>query len=53
MPEIVPLPPDYAAWVAELKTRAHTAQQRETLAETFCMSYALGREPPLAVRLSW
>ncbi|HQD14889.1 MAG TPA: DUF1016 N-terminal domain-containing protein [Ottowia sp.] len=32
MPEIVPLPPDYAAWLAELKARIHTAQQRATLA---------------------
>lgn len=32
MPEIVPLPPDYAAWLTELKARIHTAQQRATLA---------------------
>ncbi len=32
MPEIVPLPGDYSAWLAELKTRIHTAQQRATLA---------------------
>jgi len=32
MPDIVPLPADYAAWLAELKTRIHTAQQRATLA---------------------
>jgi predicted nuclease of restriction endonuclease-like (RecB) superfamily len=32
MPEIVPLPADYAAWLAELKTRIHTAQQRAALA---------------------
>lgn len=30
MPELVPLPPDYAAWLAELKTRIHSAQQRAT-----------------------
>lgn len=32
MPEISPLPPDYAAWLAELKTRIHHAQQRAALA---------------------
>ena len=32
MPDIVPLPADYAAWLAELKTRIHTAQQRAALA---------------------
>lgn len=32
MPDIVPLPPDYADWFAELKTRIHNAQQRATLA---------------------
>lgn len=31
MPDLVPLPPDYAAWLAELKTRIHCAQQRATL----------------------
>lgn len=32
MPDIVPLPDGYASWLAELKTRIHTAQQRATLA---------------------
>lgn len=32
MPEITPLPPDYALWLAELKVRIHTAQQQATLA---------------------
>jgi predicted nuclease of restriction endonuclease-like (RecB) superfamily len=32
MPDIVPLPSDYAAWLSELKTRIHNAQQRATLA---------------------
>lgn len=32
MPDIVPLPPDYAAWLTELKTRIHSAQQRAALA---------------------
>ncbi len=32
MPDIVPLPADYAAWLAELKTGIHTAQQRAALA---------------------
>ncbi|MEN9489775.1 MAG: hypothetical protein RJA63_224 [Pseudomonadota bacterium] len=31
MPEIVPLPADYAAWLIELKTRIHGAQQRAAL----------------------
>lgn len=31
MPDLVPLPPDYAAWLAELKTRIHSAQQRAAL----------------------
>jgi Uncharacterized conserved protein len=28
MPDIVPLPADYAVWLTELKTRIHEAQQR-------------------------
>lgn len=32
MPDLVPLPPDYAAWLCELKTRIHSAQQRAALA---------------------
>ncbi|MCC7151886.1 MAG: DUF1016 family protein [Rubrivivax sp.] len=32
MPDIVPLPADYAAWLADLKARIHSAQQRATLA---------------------
>ena len=32
MPDVAPLPPDYADWLAELKTRIHNAQQRATLA---------------------
>ena len=32
MPDIIPLPPDNAAWLDELKTRIHAAQQRATLA---------------------
>jgi predicted nuclease of restriction endonuclease-like (RecB) superfamily len=31
VPEIVPLPADYAAWLIELKTRIHGAQQRAAL----------------------
>ena len=31
MPELTPLPADYAAWLAELKTRIHAAQQRASL----------------------
>jgi predicted nuclease of restriction endonuclease-like (RecB) superfamily len=32
MPDITPLPADYASWLAELKTRIHGAQQRASLA---------------------
>lgn len=32
MTPLVPLPPDYAAWLAELKSRIATAQLRATLA---------------------
>ncbi len=32
MPEITPLPADYASWLVELKTRIHSAQQRASLA---------------------
>jgi hypothetical protein len=32
MPDITPLPADYASWLAELKIRIHSAQQRASLA---------------------
>ncbi|MCK9609305.1 MAG: PDDEXK nuclease domain-containing protein [Methylomonas sp.] len=32
MPDIVPLPADYPAWLTELKSRIHSAQQRAALA---------------------
>ena len=32
MPDIAPLPADYAVWLSELKTRIHEAQQRATRA---------------------
>ncbi len=32
MPDIVPLPADYSAWLTELKSRIHSAQQRAALA---------------------
>jgi predicted nuclease of restriction endonuclease-like (RecB) superfamily len=47
MPEITPLPPEYAAWLAELKTRIHTAQQRATLAvnrELVLLYWQIGRD---------
>ncbi len=47
MPEIVPLPADYAVWLAELKTRIHTAQQRATLAvnrELVLLYWQIGRD---------
>jgi hypothetical protein len=47
MPEITPLPPDYAAWLAELKTHIHSAQQRATLAvnrELVLLCWQIGRD---------
>ena len=47
MPDIVPLPPDYAGWLAELKTRIHTAQQRAALAvnrELVLLYWQIGRD---------
>lgn len=47
MPEIVPLPADYAAWLAELKTRIHSAQQRAALAvnrELLLLYWQIGRD---------
>ncbi len=47
MPEIVPLPADYAAWLTELKTRIHSAQQRATLAvnrELVLLYWQIGRD---------
>jgi len=47
MPEIVPLPSDYVAWLAELKTRIHNAQQRATLAvnrELVLLYWQIGRD---------
>jgi len=47
MPEIVPLPPDYAPWLAELKSRIHTAQQRAALAvnrELVLLYWQIGRD---------
>lgn len=47
MPEIVPLPADYAAWLAELKTRIHAAQQRASLAvnrELVLLYWQIGRD---------
>ena len=47
MPDIVPLPPDYASWLAELKARIHTAQQRAALAvnrELVLLYWQIGRD---------
>ncbi len=47
MPDIAPLPVDYAAWLAELKTRIHTAQQRASLAvnrELVLLYWQIGRD---------
>lgn len=47
MPEIVPLPADYAAWLAELKQRIHGAQQRAARAvnrELVLLYWQIGRD---------
>ena len=47
MPDIVPLPADYSAWLAELKARIHTAQQRASLAvnrELVLLYWQIGRD---------
>jgi predicted nuclease of restriction endonuclease-like (RecB) superfamily len=47
MPDIVPLPADYAAWLVELKARIHAAQQRATLAvnrELVLLYWQIGRD---------
>jgi predicted nuclease of restriction endonuclease-like (RecB) superfamily len=47
MPDIVPLPPDYADWLAELKSRIHAAQQRASLSvnrELVLLYWHIGRE---------
>ena len=47
MPEIVPLPADYAVWLVELKARIHAAQQRATLAvnrELVALYWQIGRD---------
>jgi len=47
MPEIVPLPSDYAAWLAELKSRIHSAQQRAARAvnrELVGLYWQIGRD---------
>ena len=47
MPDIAPMPPDYADWLAELKTRIHNAQQRATLAvnrELVQLYWQIGRD---------
>ncbi|MBF0181171.1 MAG: DUF1016 family protein [Magnetococcales bacterium] len=45
--DIVPLPTDYAPWLAELKSRIHQAQQRATLAvnrELVRLYWQIGRD---------
>ncbi|MBF0609526.1 MAG: DUF1016 domain-containing protein [Magnetococcales bacterium] len=47
MPDIVPLPADYATWLAELKARIHNAQQRAALAvnrELVLLYWQIGRD---------
>lgn len=47
MPELVPLPADYAVWLSELKTRIHNAQQQASLAvnrELVLLYWQIGRD---------
>jgi predicted nuclease of restriction endonuclease-like (RecB) superfamily len=47
MTDIVPLPPDYADWLAGLKIRIHSAQQRATLSvnrELVLLYWQIGRD---------
>jgi len=47
MPEIIPLPPDYDTWLADLKTRIQRAQQRASLAincELVMLYWQIGRD---------
>ena len=47
MPDINPLPTDYAPWLATLKTRIHAAQQRASLAvnrELVSLYWQIGRD---------
>ena len=47
MPDIVPLPPDYGDWLAELKTRIHNAQQRAAQAvnrELVALYWQIGKD---------
>ncbi|MBF0192835.1 MAG: DUF1016 family protein [Magnetococcales bacterium] len=47
MPDILPLPADYAPWLAELKGRIHSAQQRAALAvnrELVLLYWQIGRD---------
>lgn len=47
MPELTPLPADYASWLADLKSRIHTAQQRATLAvnrELVLLYWQIGKD---------
>ena len=47
MPDLAPLPADYAAWLADLKVRIHTARQRAALAanrELVLLYWQIGRD---------
>ena len=47
MPDIVPLPPDYAAWLAELKAHIYAAQQpaaRAVNRELLLLHWQIGRD---------
>lgn len=47
MPDIIALPPDYLAWLAELKLRIQSAQQRASLSvnrELVLLYWQIGRD---------
>lgn len=47
MPDIIPLPADYAAWLAELKARIQASRQRASLAvnrELVELYWRIGRD---------
>jgi predicted nuclease of restriction endonuclease-like (RecB) superfamily len=47
MPDLIPLPPDYAGWLPELKTRIHRTQQWASLAvnrELVLLYWQMGRD---------
>ena len=47
MSDLTPMPPEYSAWLTELKARIHSAQQRAALAvnrELVLLYWQIGRD---------